>query len=388
MSRPANAYPGGHIPALDGVRGLAILWVILHNASDVLPGVRSGLLWLYAVVAHPGWIGVQLFFVLSGYLITTGLLETQQSPTYFKNFYVKRVLRIFPLYYAVLIGLLVLTPFLYPRNELHSTLLNELQLWTFVNNWTGMNLNGFTHFWSLAVEEQFYLVWPLLVLRRGPRSLFKLCLGLALAAFVIRCALVATGASSDALYNYTVCRMDALALGAAGAALMHLGAWPAAARASLPRAAMISVLLLAVTGLITRGFDRDSVVCETVGFTVLAATGAVLVTGAALAKLSSSAPLLVFLRWPLLRSCGKYSYAMYVLHFPVHKLLGVPLLKSLAPHGASAALVVVYTLVLICVSYALGALSYHGLEKHFLRLKPGKPAGDRSQEICGRRADS
>ena len=99
-----------YLPALDGIRGIAIVWVVLHNTTALPFTSSSAALSLILQLGHPGWIGVQLFFALSGFLITAGLLETRGSAGYFRNFYAKRALRILPLYYAVLFVLLVVAP--------------------------------------------------------------------------------------------------------------------------------------------------------------------------------------------------------------------------------------------------------------------------------------
>jgi peptidoglycan/LPS O-acetylase OafA/YrhL len=88
-----------HVPALDGVRGFAILWVMLHNWSTVLVPPLSPVLHIAVLFAHPGWIGVQLFFALFGFLITGGLLDKQEESR--RRFYKRRALRILPLYYAI-----------------------------------------------------------------------------------------------------------------------------------------------------------------------------------------------------------------------------------------------------------------------------------------------
>ena len=169
------------IPGLDGVRGVAIIWVVLHNAMD-RPWIVSGPLFHgVALFAHLGWIGVQLFFALSGLLITASLLDSQGSPHYFRNFYVKRALRILPLYYGVLLVVLVVLPRLGALAQIDQTV-RQWPLWLFVNNWTPSVPLGFAHFWSLAVEEQFYLIWPFLVWRLAPRHLVIACVWVAAAA--------------------------------------------------------------------------------------------------------------------------------------------------------------------------------------------------------------
>jgi peptidoglycan/LPS O-acetylase OafA/YrhL len=110
----------GRLPALDGIRGLAIIWVVLHNTTDLLPPALHGPSHVLAFLVHPGWFGVQLFFALSGFLITGGLLE-QCATNYFRAFYARRALRILPLYYTVLILLLIVAPALHLRPTLLQT---------------------------------------------------------------------------------------------------------------------------------------------------------------------------------------------------------------------------------------------------------------------------
>jgi hypothetical protein len=111
MNSSAAARIPQHLPALDGVRGLAIVLVLCHNFQIL--EAPSGLVGrVFELAFDLGWIGVQLFFVLSGFLITGILLDTQDSPAYYRNFFVRRVLRIFPLYYGVLLIAFVLVPLL------------------------------------------------------------------------------------------------------------------------------------------------------------------------------------------------------------------------------------------------------------------------------------
>jgi len=210
-----------HLPALDGIRGLAIIWVVFHNTLDDKFAPTGGLLHLVALLARPGWIGVQLFFALSGFLITAGLLDTRDADNYFSGFYAKRALRILPLYYAVLLLLLIIVPWATGSlGELGTAFEHQASLWLFVINWTHAGAYGFAHFWSLAVEEQFYLFWPLVVYRLSPQRLLPVCLWIAFGALVVRCGMRLEGASGWTIYTLTPCRMDALALGAAGACLV------------------------------------------------------------------------------------------------------------------------------------------------------------------------
>ena len=152
----------GQLPELDGIRGLAILVVLLHNVGYFDEPADSLALKLLRVAFGAGWTGVQLFFVLSGFLITGILLDTKRDAHYFRSFYLRRILRIFTLYYLTLAVAFVLLPHLvdldeWPARARHS----QSWYWTYLINWTGPFLGavpGFPHFRSLAIDEQFYLV--------------------------------------------------------------------------------------------------------------------------------------------------------------------------------------------------------------------------------------
>ena len=359
-----------HLPALDGIRGLAIIWVVFHNTLDDNFAPASGLLHFVALLARPGWIGVQLFFALSGFLITAGLLDTQEADNYFSGFYAKRALRILPLYYGVLLLLLVIVPRVAGSlGGLSSATEHQASLWLFVINWTHAGAYGFAHFWSLAVEEQFYLFWPLVVYRLSPRRLLTVCLWIALGALVVRCGMRLEGASGWTIYTATPCRMDALALGAAGACLIRIPSLATYARQRLPMLAGATLALFVLAMPLTGFYDDSRIAGETIGYSVLAWCSAVLVTGAAMTDGGEPSWLSRALRWAPLRSCGKYSYAMYVFHQLLHKLVSLPaIIYYFGPHPAPQ-VVFAGSLVTLLVSYGLAFLSYHGFEKHFLSLK-------------------
>src|SRR6185503_19750329 len=162
-----------HVPSLDGIRGLAIAIVLVHNGTFILHGSHATLPKVAAAVAAAGWLGVQLFFVLSGFLITGILLDSRTRPQFFRTFYTRRTLRIFPLYYAFLASALFIVPLLANVPDWHATALrNQVFYWTYTSNWAnplGYAIPGLSHFWSLAVEEQFYLFWPVVVFFGSPR---------------------------------------------------------------------------------------------------------------------------------------------------------------------------------------------------------------------------
>jgi len=157
-----------HIPALDGIRGLAVLLVFYCHTTLIDPGGALGKLFVSS--SRISWAGVDLFFVLSGFLITGILFDAKGKDFYFRNFYARRTVRIFPLYYAFLLVALVLLPIVTPASladvYLHEFPTQKVWYWLYLSNF----YQAFhpTHHlvfvsWSLAIEEQFYLCWPLVV---------------------------------------------------------------------------------------------------------------------------------------------------------------------------------------------------------------------------------
>jgi peptidoglycan/LPS O-acetylase OafA/YrhL len=353
-----------HFPALDGLRGVAILLVLLHQLL-LYEGTGPGRLVQYGLNA--GWVGVQLFFVLSGFLITGILLDTRDSPGYYRNFFARRVLRIFPLYYAALVLFLVVLPALRLVPETFRE--NQAWLWLYLYNWMEpfQSNAALPHFWSLSVEEQFYLVWPLLMRRGSLRNLMGVCLAFAVASLGIRVAMLGA-VSPEAIYMFTTSRMDALALGGAGAIAMRMPGWLPLLVAARRRL-WIAALIVGLAGfVITHGYPRISPLGQTVGYSLLAITFALAILAAACSDVAGGAAWLV--RSAALRTLGKYSYGMYVLHKPIHDLVGVPLLASLgivAPTSLGLALAYIAVTTLVILGAAV--LSYELFEKRFLALK-------------------
>jgi peptidoglycan/LPS O-acetylase OafA/YrhL len=357
------------IATLDGLRGIAILLVLFHNLA-VLDRPSSALAAVLDTLLDRGWIGVQLFFVLSGFLITSILLRTKTAPNYFQVFYARRVLRIFPLYYLTLIVFLWLLPLCSSaiRSIDASSAGHQVWLWLFLSNWAdprAPSSNLFPHFWSLAVEEQFYLVWPLLVLLLSPRRLLRVCIALSLAALVIRSVMLWTGSSHEATYMYTVCRMDALAVGAGIAAATCQGQL---SRFSFARVITALAVLLIIGAAATKGFPRTTVVGQTFGYSVLAACCGLLLYAALIAKTGSAAAKLLESRF--LTTFGKYSYGIYVVHVPMHQLLGRPLLGGIVASPVQSLLIsTCYTVVMTAAVLVAAMIVYHTIELPCLRLK-------------------
>jgi peptidoglycan/LPS O-acetylase OafA/YrhL len=368
----------GHIPALDGIRGIAILLVILRHASagDVPTGTVAGV--IHAVM-RAGWIGVDVFFVLSGFLITGILLDSKGYPGYLTSFFGRRVLRIFPLYFGFLAVLFLVFPFTALATSPEYVTLRHYQAWYWLyasnvlialhgDGASGLHLG---HTWSLAVEEQFYLLWPLVVMLAPRRRIGAICLALAGVAGVLRVALVfALGWGSDWGYMMMPARMDALLLGGALAFALR----EPALRRRIPSlrpgmvalaAALLVTLLFAVR---PAGASNDPYV-QVLGYPLLALGATGLLAFTILAPADSR--LVGALSHPLLRTFGKYSYAVYLLHFPLLLVILRWLPPSALPLVAGHPLAELLVLVVETAGVGLAAamVSWRLLEQPFLSLK-------------------
>jgi peptidoglycan/LPS O-acetylase OafA/YrhL len=367
---PEDDDPGGaiaRIPALDGVRGLAILLVLLLHFGVGAQFGRLGTPWASTLdrVFYLGWSGVDLFFVLSGFLITSILLASRTQPRYFRRFYGRRALRIFPLYYVGLVLGLLVVPAVWPSEVnklLGDSLRGQAWFWTYTLNvgyalgWlSGVGILG--QFWTLTIEEQFYLAWPAVVKTLTDRGLVAACLALAAGALVLRIFWLTEGwpGGWQGAYRFTLTRVDALAVGALVAVLVRAPAWRQRLErwAPLGLAAGLAAIALLFASL-TRFYPNERSVV-TFGHTLLALTFGWLMVIA----VGSRSPRGLGLR-PL-RALGKYSYGIYVWHWPLQQVMLIYHADRFSPAGFLAAG--------LLGSLALGWLSYLVIERPFLNLK-------------------
>ena len=368
----------GHVPALDGVRGLAILVVMIgHFNIGYYPAYQfeTGL----KTLIQTGWWGVDLFFVLSGFLITGILLDTKGSTHFFRNFYVRRILRIFPLYYGFLFAFFILAPLIRPPDP-GSPFVGWRQsqgwFWSYLSNYQllfpqWVRPYPLSHFWTLAVEEQFYLFWPAIVFLTSRKGLIRVCLFCVGGSLLFRIWLNWVGLDPGIGYRLTPARLDTLAIGALLAVLSRdSGAWILVrryTRYAIP-AAIAGIIALSIP---TRGMAQSSIEMETLGYPLIAILSAGLIV-IAIDPARRITRLSRFFQTRGMRVLGKYSYALYVFHFPLAPTLermGLTVQTFPTLRGSELPGAIAFTIIGMSITLALALLSWHLYEKHFLRLK-------------------
>lgn len=210
------------------MRGLAILAVMLLHAQMIW---GDGAITWFRAVSEVGQHGVDLFFVLSGFLITGILNDSRESPHYFRNFYIRRVLRIFPLYYLFLVIAFYVQPHLVHKPDVAEG--HHAWFWLYGSNfliardgWFPTSPFNVNLTWSLAIEEQFYIVWPLIVFLFRGTALRRICVGIIIGSTLFRLGGELAHAGIVAVYNLTPSRLDTLAFGSWTAlAIRDPGCW-------------------------------------------------------------------------------------------------------------------------------------------------------------------
>jgi len=367
------------IPSLDGLRGIAILMVIAFHYFSFVPFFSFG------------WAGVDLFFVLSGYLITGRLLATMDRPDYFTTFYRNRILRIFPLYFAILI-LFYLAIRLATKPSTQSLLAYYFLHWRsyflFTVNWTFIKYgvpgeSYLTHFWSLSIEEQFYLIWPFFIycLRKAKHriGIFAVLFLVVLAA---RCICFLYYSQPDNLvfyYDNTFFRMDSLVLGALLSQL-HRRNKP------LPPELFSALFFASGAVLITYSLliappEPWRPFFETIGYSIIA------IFAGCLIHLSVAYPqnfLSKLFGNKVLRFVGRISYGLYLIHFLILQVFFSRLHHWYTNRfsGAGIAPALFSSLICLMITFILSCLSFYCFESPFLQLKKNNASPGKLREMA------
>ncbi len=356
----APALKKQHFPALDGLRGMAILIVVIYH--------NFGFIQRYIFF---GWVSVDLFFVLSGYLITDILLKTVHKKNYLKNFYARRVLRIFPLYYLSLILFLIVLPRVQSVLDLSYYVKHQAYIWTYLQNWLYVFKDpspqtGLNHLWSLAVEEQFYILWPfvILILKKPKRLIFFMIL-LLLCVIGLRLWAWMQQVSQLSYFNlYTFTRIDGICLGCITALVRHIN--PGLFKKITPYVVSLFALLNFGFYFLDRLHPSQFPYLALIGYTTFALLLALLVNEAVM---GASKIVSFIFNISFLRFLGKISYGFYIFHWPLYLMLS-PWLYTIVNryiNGQGADLVV--STICSAAGLTAGWLSFHLFEKYFLRMK-------------------
>jgi peptidoglycan/LPS O-acetylase OafA/YrhL len=371
-----RAMERGHILALDGLRGIAILLVVVCHFQSNLGINGDGWAWLLVAVAHAGWTGVDLFFVLSGFLITGILVDARGSDSYFSAFYARRALRILPVYYGFLLAIFVVLPLLHLGAGDNYMLARQHQAWYWlhttnimmaIDELPGRGPYPSTLFWSLAVEEQFYFIWPAIVVLCSPRTLRRVCIAGVIGCIVLRIAGELGGVSGLTLSVLPITRGDTLFIGGFLAIEYRNGGLARYRKAAKIAAIASVIVLIALIGFYGQldYNDPGTAMFGSIGIMSLGASAVVIATTSTLSSFAR------VLRSHFLRFFGRYSYAIYVVHTAV--LAGLnhyyPFNSLRTIGGYALPSQAAWAVAYVALSVGVSMLSWHLVEKHFLRLK-------------------
>ena len=309
--------PGTYVKEFDGWRGLGICFVVLAH--------------YFPVYFIGSWVFMEMFFVMSGFLITGILLDSKSKRHYYKNFILRRVLRVFPLYYLALIILFFLIPASWMQLSYYRS--HQIWFWTYMENWL-FSVEGWPpgkalrHFWSLAIEEQFYIVWPLVVWMFSPKGLVRFCIFLFFFSLIFRNTGMYVGFVNPFPYVATLGRMEGIVLGAIIAVLSRTNK-SILERFSYPVMIIAGSLSIAVF-LYARTMHMEYSVNYIINYTLvdLFFAGIIVMT---MCK-NELINLKRLLNTPILKELGIMSYCIYIFHHPIHVLVTENFLSYFQTH--------------------------------------------------------
>ncbi|HVT86252.1 MAG TPA: acyltransferase [Chitinophagaceae bacterium] len=347
-----------HYPALDGLRGIAILMVLFHHNFNFIP------------LSKFAWIGVDLFFVLSGFLVTEILLNTNGDSGYLRNFYVRRILRIFPIYYLTIIVFFIVARFFSALNDqyiyYHN---NQWMLWMYMQNWLFIFKPPpsdnflFQHFWSLAIEEQFYLIWPFIILicKNQKKLLFLVYIFLAgCILFRIFCW-IDYGANNLSFNLQYKTRIDGLCIGSI------IAIWKFNKKNIKIRIIRLSIILISihlVAIFCAKTMFKNVPHFNFFGFTSISVIFGMLLVYGLESKNQLTKNLLAN---PAIRYIGKISYGLYIFHYPVLMLFRMYSFTSWGLKGFWG--LMVFGSMALIIAFITSSITYHFFERKILAIR-------------------
>jgi peptidoglycan/LPS O-acetylase OafA/YrhL len=358
---------------LDGLRGVAISLVLAFHLFDSPTFPHA-----WGRISSRGWAGVDLFFVLSGFLITSILLRSRHATNYFSTFYLRRFLRIAPLYYLCLFFIVIVIPWMHRHFDTLSpassyTFQQQILYWLNLSNLRSAlfprEIALASIYWTLAVEEQFYAVWPLCVRLLKPQRIAVICIaGILISPFLRMLPLIQSinHTYGDFIYRFTPFRLDGFFMGAGIALLLTANPRPKLFRALCLTSFVGGTALFVLVCRTPSSFDWFS---TSMGFSALAAIFGGLVgmcaqpegaVGTLIARLCSIG---------VLRAFGRYSYCIYITHLSLHYFLADPAMLFAQKHLRFLNPFLFEATATLLVSFMVGAFSWRFFEAPILRLK-------------------
>jgi peptidoglycan/LPS O-acetylase OafA/YrhL len=346
------------IPELNGLRGAAFLFIFFFHTLRLES--NNFFLKVANAIFRSGWLGVDLFFVLSGFLITRILLDNREEFHKYRIFYTRRLLRIFPIYYLVLIFVFIVSPLFteifVPLEKLKFYFLTyTYNFWVvFTDSWA--KVGALDHFWYLCIEEQFYLFWPFIVFTLINKKLRKFCIFIFIVSVLIKISIAAQVKDWFIIYVFPLCRLEGFASGAF-IAILHKEGHLKNKRHALVLLLFMSTLLL-ILGISLKGFYlRDRAIVSAMPPLMSLFYASLLY----LLMVEGDSLLKKLMRSRFLTFFGLYSYGLYVYHYIIWYVLTTRFLFAKQDPLTS--------FTVMAISLPVSILSYHIYEQLFLRLK-------------------
>ncbi len=365
------------IIALEGLRGIAILMIMLRHfyneeiIRDAYPIIGP----IITKLAIAGNYGVELFFVISGFLITNVLLDSKNGPNYYRNFYMRRFLRIFPLYYAVLFVIFFILPHLVTFDTAAKDITTrQIWFWTYLSNapwagggWDNSAIFRLGHLWFLCVVVHFYIIWPLIIYKYEQQTIVKICLAGMIVCLTAR--IFYTTAGWPEFFRWTtITKCDGLLWGSFLAVGLKQKNITNLIHEYTPIVALLSGLIFSALILVPRRLMWDT---SQYWWTFMETVSVLFFGGVLLLALRETGALTALMKNKLLVTLGKYSYGLFIIHnicLPLFQRLFKPTelaIKLDSPMMAQG----IYYILTITSSLILAFATWHLYEKQFIKLK-------------------